>query len=467
MSGARPVFYPVFLWSNNVMKQQNDFLHGKILPPLLRFAGPVLLALFLQAMYGAVDLMVVGKFAGTADISAVSTGSQAMQLVTSLIVGLTTGVTVLLGQKIGEGASEQAGSVIGSAICLFTCVALVLTALLVALTEPFCRLLQAPEAAFTPTAQYVRICGAGTLFIVAFNVIGSVFRGLGDSKMPLITVAIACVVNIFGDLLLVAVFHMGAAGAALATVFAQAVSVVLSLFVIARRKLPFSFHKRQLCFDRPLTASILRLGLPIALQDVLVGISFLVILAIVNSLGLLQSAGVGIAEKVCAFVMLLPSAFSQSVSAFVAQNTGAGKPERAKTALRCAIGLSLAISVFVFYFNFFHGDLLAGIFASEPDVIAEAADYLKAYAIDCLLTSFLFCFVGYFSGRGKTVFVMAEGILGAFGVRIPVSFFMSRLPNVRLFYIGLATPCSTVVQVILCLGYYFLLNRRDKAAAQL
>ena len=350
MSGACPGFYPALFLESGMKKQQNDFLNGSILPSLLRFAGPVLLALFLQAMYGAVDLIVVGKFAGTADISAVSTGSQAMQLVTSLLVGLTTGVTVLLGQKIGEGKPDEAGSVIGSAICLFVCVALGLTALLVTLAAPFCRLLQAPEEAFDPTTQYVRICSAGTLFIVAFNVIGSVFRGLGDSKMPLITVAIACVVNIFGDLLLVAVFHLGAAGAALATVFAQAISVVLSLLVIARRKLPFTFRKEQLRFDRPLTAGILRLGVPIALQDVLVGVSFLVILAIVNSLGLLQSAGMGIAEKVCAF-----------------------------------------------------------------------------------------------------------------GVRIPVSFFMSRLPHVRLFYIGLATPCSTVVQVLLCLAYYAHLSRREKA----
>lgn len=443
-------------------KKQSDFLNGTILSPLLRFAGPVLLALFLQAMYGAVDLMVVGKFAGTADISAVSTGSQAMQLVTTMIVGLTTGVTVLLGQKIGEGRPDEGGRVIGSAICLFVCIALGLTALLVSLTSPLCSLLQAPAEAFTPTVQYVRICASGTLFIMAFNVIGSVFRGLGDSKMPLITVAIACVCNIAGDLLLVDVFRMGAAGAAWATVFAQAVSVILSMFVIARRRLPFTFSRSQLRFDRVLTSGILRLGLPIALQDVLVGISFLVILAIVNSLGLLQSAGVGIAEKVCAFVMLLPSAFSQSVSAFVAQNIGAGKPERAKKALRYSVIVSLCISVFVFYFNFFHGDLLAGIFANERAVIAEAADYLKAYAIDCLLTSFLFCFVGYFSGLGKTVFVMAQGIAGAFGVRIPISFFMSKLPNVRLFYIGLATPCSTIVQVILCLFYYVYLAHKNK-----
>lgn len=452
----------MFFMGWSMKTQQNDFLHGKILAPLLRFAGPVLLALFLQAMYGAVDLIVVGKFAGTADISAVSTGSQAMHLVTSLIAGLTTGVTVLLGQKIGEGKPEAGGRVVGSAICLFACVAAGLTALLLGLTKPLCTLLQAPQEAFVPTTEYVRICSAGTVFIVAFNVIGSVFRGLGDSKMPLITVAIACVVNIFGDLLLVSVFHIGAAGAAWATVFAQAISVILSLLIIARRELPFTFSKKQLRFDGTLTSGILQLGLPIALQDVLVSVSFLVILAIVNGLGLLQSAGVGIAEKVCAFVMLLPSAFSQSVSAFVAQNTGAGKPERAKKALRCGVIVSLCISVFVGYFNFFHGDILARIFANDAAVIAEAADYLKAYAIDCLLTSFLFCFIGYFSGIGKTVFVMAQGILGAFAVRIPVSFLMARLPNVRLFYIGLATPCSTLVQVALCLGYYALLHKRER-----
>ena len=466
MSGSGPGFYPALFLESGMKKQQNDFLNGSILPSLLRFAGPVLLALFLQAMYGAVDLIVVGKFAGTADISAVSTGSQAMQLVTSLLVGLTTGVTVLLGQKIGEGKPDEAGSVIGSAICLFVCVALGLTAGLVTLAAPFCRLLQTPEEAFDPTTQYVRICSAGTLFIVAFNVIGSVFRGLGDSKMPLITVAIACVVNIFGDLLLVAVFHLGAAGAALATVFAQAISVVLSLLVIARRKLPFTFRKEQLRFDRPLTAGILRLGVPIALQDVLVGVSFLVILAIVNSLGLLQSAGMGIAEKVCAFVMLLPSAFSQSVSAFVAQNIGAGKVQRARRAMLCAMGISLVFGVAMFVFSFFRGDILAAVFSNDGEVVAACAEYMKSYAIDCLLVCILFCFMGYFNGCGKTLFVMIQGIAAAFLVRIPFSYFMSRRTGVTMLQIGFASPLATLLSIILCIIYYFVTERRSVEAAE-
>lgn len=434
--------------------RDNDFTTGKILPKLLKFMLPVLAALFLQAMYSAVDLLIVGKFSETGDISAVATGGQIMHAITNALVALSTGVTVLIGQKIGEGKAKEAGKAIGSGICLFFLIAAVLTALLVCLTSPVCRLMQAPEGAFDQTVAYVRICSAGTVFIVAFNVLGSVFRGIGDSQMPLITVAIACVVNIFGDLLLVSVFGMGAAGAALATVFAQAVSVLLSLVIIRRRKLPFEFSRSDIRMEKESVSGILQIGTPIALQELLVSISFLVIMAIVNSLGLIQSAGVGVAQKICAFVMLVPSAFSQAMSAFVAQNIGARKPERANGALRCGIASSLLAGLVIGYVAFFHGNLLAGIFANEEAVIQGAASYLKAYAIDCLLTAFLFCFTGYFSGCGKTVFVMVQGIVGAFGVRIPVSFLMSRIPGVKLFMIGLATPCSTILQIILC-GIYF------------
>jgi len=435
------------------MEKTKNFTEGRILMPLIGFALPVLLALFLQSMYGAVDLLIVGQYAQTADVSAVATGSQLMHSITTVLVGLAMGVTVLLGQKIGEGNAKQAGRVIGTGVTMFAALALVLTAAFVALAGPLSRLMQAPADALEKTTDYVRICSAGTVFIIAFNVLGSVFRGIGDSKMPLITVAIACVVNIAGDLLLVAGFHMGAAGAALATVAAQAVSVALSLLIISRKQLPFEFGRRDLRPDRAVGVNILRIGAPMALQDLLVSISFLVVMAIVNSLGLIQSAGVGVAEKLCGFIMLIPSAYMQSMSAFVAQNIGAGKPQRAKRALAYGIGTSLLVSAFISYFTFFHGDLLAAVFAKDAQVIAAAADYLRAYALDCLFTSFLFCFIGYFSGMGRTVFVMLQGLIGAFLVRIPFSFFASRIEGVSLFAIGLATPASTLVQIALCALY--------------
>lgn len=445
------------------MEKTKSFTEGRILAPLLGFALPVLLALFLQAMYGAVDLMVVGQYAATADVSGVATGSQLMHSITSVITGLAMGMTVLIGQKIGEGNARQAGRVVGSGICLFAVLALVMTAVLVWLAEPLSILMQAPADALEATADYVRICSAGTAFIMAFNVLGSVFRGIGDSKLPLITVAIACAVNIIGDYLLVAVCHMGAAGAALATVAAQALSVLLSLVIIMRRRLPFRLSRSDIRMDRLIVGRILRLGTPMALQDLLVSISFLVLLAIVNSLGLIASAGVGVAEKLCGFVMLIPSAYMQAMSAFVAQNIGAGKPQRARRALAYGIGTSLLAGVAVGWLAFFHGDWLAGIFARDAQVIAAAADYLKAYAVDCLLVSFLFCFIGYFSGMGKTVFVMLQGLAGAFAVRIPVSYAVSRIADVSLFYLGLATPASTLVQIVLCAIYMRMCLRREKA----
>jgi putative MATE family efflux protein len=446
------------------MKQTQNFTEGKIFSPLIRFALPVLFALFLQAMYGAVDLLIVGQFGGElADVyvSAVSTGSQIMHTLTIVITGLAMGLTIYVGDRIGAGRQEEAGGIIGSGIILFAGASVVLSVIMIAASSVLAGIMHAPEAAFRDTVLYIIICSAGTVFIVAYNLVGSIFRGIGDSKIPLMTVAIACVLNILGDLLLVAVFQMGAAGAALATVFAQAVSVVISLLIIRRRTLPFRFSKKSLRPNGTYIRWILKLGTPIALQDLLVSISFLAILAIVNGLGLNESAGIGIAEKVCAFIMLLPSAFMQSMSAFVAQNIGAEKPERAKRALFCGIASSLAAGVVIGYITFFHGDLLAGIFAKEAAIIAPAAEYLKAYAIDCLLTAFLFCFIGYFNGCGNTTFVMLQGIIGGICVRLPVSWAMSKVEPVSLFRIGLATPASTLVQIILC-GIYFAYTLRKQ-----
>lgn len=444
------------------MKQTQNFTEGKIFAPLIRFAWPVLLALLLQTMYGAVDLLVVGQFGTSADVSAVSTGSMVMHTVTVVITGLAMGLTVLVGHKIGEGLREEAGSIIGSGIILFAALALLVSILMAFATPAIAAMMQAPVEALAKTISYLTICSAGAVFIVAYNLVGSIFRGIGDSVMPLVTVAIACVLNIVGDLVLVAVFRMGTAGAAIATVFAQAVSVLLSLILIRRRMLPFTINKKSLRPDGKQIRQILRLGIPIALQDLLVSISFLAITAIVNSLGLTASAGVGVAEKLCGFVMLVPSAFMQAMSAFVAQNMGAGKPCRAQKALLWGIVSSLAVGAAMGYLTFFHGNLLAGLFARDTAVIAAASEYLKAYAIDCLLTSFLFCFIGYFNGTGNTVFVMLQGIIGAFGVRLPVSWLVSRQASASLFHIGLATPASSVLQIILCGIYFVIVKKRQE-----
>lgn len=302
---------------------------------------------------------------------------------------------------------------------------------------------------------------------MAYNVLGAVFRGIGDARTPLFTVMLACVINIGGDLLLVEGFHLGAAGAALATVAAQAVSVVVSLAVIRRRKdrLPFHFSRRSVRFDGRIIALELRLGLPVALQELLVGTSFLVIQTIVNTFGVTASAGVGVAEKVCVFLMLVPSAYMHSMSAFVAQNMGAGQPRRAKRALGYGILTAFAAGLVMAWLAFFHGDTLSLLFAKDAAVAAASHSYLKAYAIDCMLTPFLFCFMGYYNGCEKTLFVMIQGIIGAFGVRIPIAYLVSRIPGATLFQIGLGTPASSTVQIVLCLAMFLYLERRQRREA--
>lgn len=440
------------------MEKNTSFTEGKIMQPLLLFAVPVLLALFLQAMYGAVDLLIVGKFASSADVSAVSTGSQIMTTLTNLVSSFAMGTTILLGQQIGSGKKEEGGRTVGTAILLFAGIAVIMSVILVVFAPQVSSLMNAPEEAFQKTVNYIRICG-GMLVIVAYNLIGCIFRGLGDSRTPLITVAIACVFNVAGDLLLCAVFGMGTAGVAIATVFAQIVSVIVSFILISKKDLPFTIKKENIRIHKTYLRKMTAFGAPIALQDLLVSISFLIILAIVNDMGVIASAGVGVAEKVCAFIMLISSAFMQSMSAFVAQNYGAGRLTRARKALHYGIAVSFTVGIVMFAITFFHGDILAGIFSSDPEVIAAAADYLKAYAIDCLFTAIFFCYTGFYNGIGRTRFVMIQGILGAFCVRVPVSYIMSIQPNTSLFHIGLATPISSILQLILCVGFMLWLQK--------
>ena len=443
------------------MTKVSNFTEGKIFSPLLKFAIPILMALFLQTMYGAVDLLIVGQFGNAADVSAVSTGSQVMTAITSMITGLTMGITILIGQKLGQGKRKEAGNVVGSGISIFAIIAVIITIVMVSFASFIATLMHTPTESFNSTVSYLRICSMGAVFIVSYNVIGGVFRGLGDSKTPLMTVSIACMVNIIGDLVFVGIFKMAAIGAACATVLAQSTSVILSLILIKRRGLPFEFSLKSIKFHKNLTSSIIKYGSPIALQDILVNLSFLVIMMIGNSMGVIASAGIGVAEKLVGFIMLIPLSFSQAVSAFVAQNYGAKKYDRAKKVLLYAILTSLCCGVIMFYITFFHGNLLSGIFSKDEAVILASWDYMKAYGVDCLFTAIMFSMVGYFNGCGKTTFVMCQGIIGAFCVRIPVSFIMSKMEPVSLFKVGLATPSSTLVQIFLCVSFFIYLSKKS------
>lgn len=440
---------------------ENAFLSGPILPPLIRFALPLMLSLLLQAFYGGVDLAVVGQFSPTASVSAVATGSQVMQVITSLITGLTMGVTVLLGKAVGAKDRDRAGQVVAGQIRLFVVMAAVLTVLMILFAPEAAQLMNVPAVALDETVRYIRICSAGILFITAYNGISGIFRGLGNSRSPFLFVLIACLVNVGLDLLFVAGFHLDAAGAALATVIAQAVSVFFSFGYIQKHPLPFSI-KEQWHAAKGTIGRILQVGSPIALQDFLTNMSFLIITSIVNTLGVIASAGVGISEKLFVFLSIVPMAFMSALSAFVAQNMGAGNKKRADRSLFLAQSISVGFGAVMFLLTFFAGWQLASLFSNDLKVLAGAQEYLRGCSWEYLIIAFTFCFLGYFNGREYTLFVMAQGLFSAFLVRIPLSYFFSIQPDTGMYLISLAVPISALVNVTLCTGYFLLLRHRDK-----
>ena len=439
-----------------------DFTQGNILKKLVAFMMPILGALILQAAYGAVDLLVVGRFGSTSGLSAVSTGSQVLNLVTFVVIQFAMGITVLIARYLGEKRPERIGAVIGGGAVVFTMMSVALFIAMVGFARPISVLMQAPAEAVDLTASYVRICGAGIFFIVAYNLLSAIFRGLGDSKSPLLFVLVACIVNIIGDLVLVAGLHMDAAGAAIATVTAQALSVVFAVMLLLKKDLPFAITKKDFRLN-PQCRKFLKIGLPLALQEFLTQISFLALCAFVNRLGLEASSGYGVACKIVNFAMLVPSSLMQSMASFVSQNIGAGKKKRAKQSMFTGIGVGLAVGCVVFVLVLFKGDVLCSVFSTDAAVIQNGFAYLKGFAPETLVTAILFSMVGYFNGNNKTVWVMIQGLIQTLLVRLPLAYFMSIQPNASLTKIGLAAPVATTVGIFLNVGFFIYLNRAEQS----
>ncbi|HAM78432.1 MAG TPA: MATE family efflux transporter [Treponema sp.] len=440
------------------IRGKQDFTQGSIAGKLVAFMLPVLLSLVLQSLYGAVDMLIVGRFGTTAGISGVAVGGNVMNLFTMLLNAITMGVTVLLGNYIGAKRFELVNKLLSNAVVFFLTLSLLLTALIVPLARPLAIAMQTPEESIELTVQYIRICGAGFIFITFYNFISAMLRGMGDSNTPLIFVAIACAVNVAGDLLLVAGLKMNVAGAAIATVAAQAVSVALSLIIIKKRSIPFKIEKKNLNFGSEIPKFI-KLGLPLTIQGALTNFSFLALCAFVNRLGLDASSGYGVAQKIQGFIMLLPICLMQSMAPFVAQNVGAANEKRAKSGLLIGQGIGAAVGLPVMIAIFFFGDRVASIFTEDPAVIKRAFEFLRGFSLEAVVTCILFSYLGYFNGHSKSLFVMIQGLLQTFLLRLPVSYFMSIRENASLTGIGAAAPTATVFGIILCFVYYKWLGR--------
>ena len=428
-----------------------DLTNGSISKTLIRFALPFLGSSLLQFLYGVVDMIVVGQFSDAAGVTAVNNSSQIMQLVTSLICGIATGGTVLLGQYIGAKKHPDAGKTVGSMIYLFAGLAGIITAVLLIFGNGIVALLQVPEEAVIPAQAYLRICGIGTSFIVGYNVVSSILRGIGDSKRPMYFIAISCLLNIVGDLILVGRFHLGAEGAAIATVAAQAVSFLCALITLFFSGLPFPITRKP---ERQKLVKVLQLGIPVAFQDVFATLSFIIITVVVNLIGLSQSAAVGVVERIIGFSMVIPIAFMSALAVFTAQNIGAGQQPRAKVGLRISLFISLGLTLILFLIMQFFPEVLMGIFTPDKAVIYHGSLYLHTYSIDALMVCFVFCLNGFFSGCGRTTFTMFNCLFSTFIVRVPLVILFASLPNVTMLQIGIAAPVASAVQIIIQIIYY-------------
>lgn len=446
---------------------QRSLTQGSVLKNLIRFSLPYLFSCFLQTFYGLTDLFIIGQFNGSDAITAVSVGSQVTHMLTVIIVGLVMGTTVAIGHSVGEGKNEKVSRLIGNTVTLFTIFSVVAAVLLIWGLNGIVSVVSTPAEAVEQTSKYLFICFIGVPFIVAYNVISGIFRGMGDSKTPMYFVAAAGVVNIILDYILIGGCKMGAEGAALATVAAQTASVLLALIAIFRMKLGIRIRRQDFLLAGENVSAILRVGIPVAAQDGMIQISFLAITAIANSRGLDVAAAVGIVEKLISFFFLVPSAMLASVSAIAAQNAGAGKHEQGRKVLQYGIGICVTFGLAAALFCQFGAEGLVGLFArEEPEVVRLGSQYLRAYVFDCAVAGVHFCFSGYFCAYGKAIFSFVHNLASILLVRVPGAYLASRFFPDTLYPMGWAAPAGSMLSVLICIGL-FLWWRGGKAVEKM
>lgn len=439
------------------MNKENLLTEGKVLPVLLKFSVPFLIANIIQSLYGAVDLMVIGRYCSSESVAAVSTGTQVTQIITSLISGLTLGSTILVGKYTGMRNEEGVKKTIGTTLSVFVIVAVILTALVLLFVNPVLSALSTPKDSFALAREYVIICGLGIIFICGYNAISAVLRGYGDSKNPMIFVGLACILNVIGDVVLVKYFNMGVSGVALATVLSQGVSMICAAVYLNRRQFVFKFRTANFRIDPGKVKELARIGIPISLQECMVRLSFLYLTSVINRLGVHAAAAVGIASKYDVFAMLPATSVASALAAFTAQNYGAGKPKRAKTAVWAGLGFAVSVSACFFLWAQLSPETMIGIFSKDPQIIQAGIPFFRSCSYDYLAICFVFCLNGYLNGRGQSVFTMISCCAGALILRMPFIYLAFRFCPDNLMVIGAIAP--VVSGMMGC--YTFLYVRRQ------
>ena len=441
---------------------EQNLTTGNIGKTIAYFALPYLLSYFLQTLYGMADLFIIGQFGGVDGITAVSNGGQVMHMLTVIIVGLAMGTTVTIGKSVGAGKLEDASESIGNTVTFFMGLSVVLMAVLIFLVKPIVTLIGIPAEAAAGTRQYLLVCFIGIPFITAYNIISAVFRGLGDSKSPMYFIAIACVANILLDYLFIGYFGMGPVGAALGTTLAQTFSVVMALFAIRRKQTGIHLTGRQLKIKGDVLGQILKIGIPVAVQDGCIQIAFIIITVIANSRGLNDAAAVGIVEKVISALFIVPSSMLATVSALAAQNIGADKHDRASKTLKYAILITFTYGIIVAIIGELITAGIVGIFTKDAAVVVLGSQYLRGYIVDCALAGIHFCFSGYFCAYGKSYIGFIHNMIAIICLRVPGSYLASKFFADTLFPMGLAAPAGSMLSVIICVGAFVWMKKHGR-----
>lgn len=434
-----------------------NLTEGSVSKTLITFSLPFIGAYLLQSLYSIVDMMIVSYLAGTYSVSAVNIVGQVAQVVLGIAVGFLSGSTVVIAQYVGAGQKEKVERAIETAFSFVVVLALGITAVTLFLTDPLLHVLQTPKECYQEAWNYYVIYMAGTIFVFFYNAIASVLRGMGDSKNPLLFVVISTVINVGLDLLFVGPLGWGAGGAAFATIISQAISVWLAVVYLKKIHFPFSFHWRNFFkMDREQLSFIFRLGTPAALQETLLNVSLVVLIAVANTLGVYASAAVGFGAKINVIFILPVCALNASLATMVGQNIGAGRMDRAMKAAKLELLYSALYSAVICGIMWIFSKELLMIFTDDPQTLAVGANYFKGHCWDYLLLMPIgYCFGGLFLGAGRSSYIAIANGCGALLSRIPLSIFLAHGLGLGVIGIGIAYPVSTMVTDLVYLFLYW------------
>ena len=432
---------------------------GSVLKTIIHFSLPFLVSYFLQVFYGMADLFIIGQFKGIDSTTAVSIGSQVLYMFTVIILGLTMGATVLIGKAVGAQNNQQISKIIGNTVTIFSLISLLMTGILFIFTPQIASIMSTPKEAIIQTIRYLRICFLGIPFITAYNLISAIFRGLGDSKSPMYFILIACIANIILDYIFIGIIGFDASGAALGTIISQGISVLVSLSIIFNDKTKIKFSIEYLKLDKKIVSELMNIGFPVALQNWLIQIAFIVITIIANTRGIYDAAAVGVVEKIMGILFIIPQTMLAVVPVLTAQNIGAGKFKRAKLTLFYSSIISICWGVIVAICIQFIAPDVVGLFIKNTRTIQLGTQYIKAYVLDCIFAGIHFCLSGYFCAYGLSIVSFIHNFISIVCVRIPIAYFASTHFTNSLYPMGLASPIGSLLSVCICVSVFYWLDK--------